>query len=274
MRAAWKALLFLLFTADGVSWAGEMRTWTIWDNQTVEAKTVAFERRSLKFSKRPGEVLVNGIAYSRLKPLYKKVVDLVVQQHGFDDLAAVLAEKDTPVKELKYVRVDFRTKEGETLSVPLGALAGADEQTGDYKLAHDEALLWFKAHEERPQSPAANQAGDNQAADAAAANQAAANQAAANQAAAKQAAAAAAASQSAANQAAAKQAADAASASQAAANQAAAAARQAAADAKKRDDEQKRAETERKKRDDDRKREEERKRQEEEQKKRDAAKKK
>ncbi len=52
MRATWKALLFLLFTSAGVSWAGEMRTWSIWDNQSIEAKTMAFERRSLKFSRR------------------------------------------------------------------------------------------------------------------------------------------------------------------------------------------------------------------------------
>jgi hypothetical protein len=153
MSAAWKALLFLLFTAAGASWAGEMRTWTIWGNQRIEAKTVAFEKRSLKFSRGPHAVLVNGIAYNRLKPQLRKVVDLVVEQHGFDGVAALLASKATPLKELKYLSVIFRTKDDDTLNVPLDALAGSQDGTGDYKLAYDEALAWFKAHEEQPQAP-------------------------------------------------------------------------------------------------------------------------
>ncbi len=93
---------------------------------------------------------MNGIAYVRLKPQFKTVVDVVLRQHGFDDVAAVLADKGTPVKELDYLRVVFHTKDDQTLRIPLAALAGADEQTGDYKLAYDEALVWLKAHQEPP----------------------------------------------------------------------------------------------------------------------------
>ena len=276
MRATWKALLFLLFTTAGVSWAGEMRTWTIWEDQSIEAKTVAFERRSLKFSRHSGAILVNGIAYVRLKPHFKTVVDLVMRRHGFDDVAAVLADKNTLVKDLDYLRVVFRTKDDQTLRIPLDALAGADEQTGDYKLAYDEALVWLKAHQEQSAAPPPVAASDRDAAArleeqrrqleqqrqqldeqqcAAAAQQAAATTAA------QQAAATTAAQQAAATTA----------AQQAAA---ATAAQQAADAAKKRDEEKKRAEAEAKKKEDDRKREEERKKREEEQKNKDAAKKK
>jgi hypothetical protein len=258
MRATWKALLFLLFTSAGVSWAGEMRTWTIWDHQSIEAKTVAFEKRSLKFSRHAGAVLVNGIAYVRLKPQFKTVVDVVLRQHGFDDVAAMLADKRTPVMELDYLRVVFHTKDDQTLRIPLGALAGADEQTGDYKLAYDEALVWLKAHPEQPQAPPPVASSDP---DAAARLEEQRRQLEQQRQQWLQDQRTTAAQQTAAATAV-KQAADAASA------------KQAADAAKKRDEEQKRAEAERKKKDDDRKREEERKKREEEQKKKDAEKKK
>jgi hypothetical protein len=150
MRARCTLVLLGLLAATQATLAGDMRTWTDWNKKTLEAKIVGFEKASLELSRKANALYANGVRYSQVAPSVKKLAEHFARKEGFENAAAALPKDSTGVKAFSYLNVVFHTKDGRTLKVPMDALEGSDDDTGDYKLAKDESVAWQEGQKQEP----------------------------------------------------------------------------------------------------------------------------
>jgi hypothetical protein len=129
--------------------ASETRTWTDSNGKTLEAKIVGFEKASFKLSRKLHAIYVNDIRYSQLNAKIRKRVEHLTHAEGFKTVGDAIPKDSPGVKEFKYLNVIFRTSDGQTVKVPLDALQGSEEKTGDYQLAYDESQEWLRAGQEK-----------------------------------------------------------------------------------------------------------------------------
>jgi hypothetical protein len=146
------AAIAVLATTGGAQ-AGEMRAWTDCQGKTIEAKTEGFEQTTAKLSRKSGALIVDGVRYSRLGPAMKTALGLILRRNGFDDIDAAVPRDSTAVKEFSYTIVVLRSKDDRVIRAPLESLDGAENDTGDYRIALDESKSWLESAK-RLKSPA------------------------------------------------------------------------------------------------------------------------
>jgi hypothetical protein len=147
-RAILPSLLLLLGAACPHAMADEaLRDWTDYRGQTFRGKIVGFELDSFTVAREAGSIQVDGKSYNSLPAERRKLVDMVLDDEGFSDPSDALSKDGDKRREFSYVTVRFQTDAGRAVRLPLELLRGADDGTGDYRIAADKSMQWLQDRE-------------------------------------------------------------------------------------------------------------------------------